>query len=365
MQRGRELTFGQARDLYFNRADVRSQHTLDSYSRALDLFFAYLGDRSFPRVLPIQQQHYLTIADIPLSLLTNDDTPVLLHFARWLASPGSEAKGGRRPYKPATVELRLAGVQNWLQFLDDFGYLPAGFNLSKAKRLAKEERIDMEPGNTVSVQLPDGIEAVIYYYDTLPLPAHLRRPTVHPDRVHRWNLTRLRNRALLHALAETGGRISELLGLNLEDFSSEAFEGDSVWRVEVTGKGGHAYDLRFFDSLTAIRAYLEARGADLNGEIPLFISHDPRYDGNRMSRVVAWRIVQRAANALGLPAVTLNDFRHWRAMQLVDAGHSLDLVQEYLGHRSMETIRTYYGNTDPSIIDDVVRHTGLPDPGDT
>ena len=170
----------------------------------------------------------------------------------------------------------------------------------------------------------------------------------------------------MHTLAETGGRISEVLSLNLADIPARNLERSEVLRVEVIGKGGHSYYLRFLDSLPAIRAYITARGANLKaslkGDIPLFVSHAPRYDGTRMSRVIAWRVVQRASKALGLRSITPHDFRHWRATQLINAGHSLDVVQEYLGHRSVETTRAYYAHTDPLRVDDAVRNTGLPDP---
>jgi integrase len=359
------ITFGEARDLYLQRATLKSGHTVDSYRRAAELFLDFLAERKTGNRLPIQQVTFVTPDDIALTALSENDAPILLHFAQWLLSPSSGKTGDRRPYKPATVELRIAGVQNWFQFLDDHGWLPADFKLAKAKRIVRDE-LSGRPSRSGPPRPPDHIEEAIYYYDTLQPPANLRKPDIDPDRPRRWELTRLRNRALLHALAETGGRISELLSLNLNDFPERYLHQREVLRVEVMGKGGHAYYLRFFDSLPAIRDYIHARGADLRanlrGEIPLFISHDPRYDGNRMSRIVAWRIVQRAARALGLHSITPHDFRHWRATQLINAGHSLDVVQDYLGHRSVETTRSYYAHTDPLRVDDAAKNTGLPDP---
>jgi integrase len=360
------LTFGEARDTYLNRATLKSPHTVDSYGRAITLFFDFLADRSGSQGLPLQKEHYVLPEDIPVSMLSEDDTPLFLHFAQWLLSPSSGKTGDQRPYKPSTVELRIAGVQNWFQFLDDYGWLPGEFKLAKAKRIVRDE-LRGRPSRSGPPSPPEHIEEVIYYYDALELPKHLRKPEVDQDRVRRWELTRLRNRALSHALAETGGRISEILSLNLDDFPERYLHKQEVLRVEVIGKGGHAYYLRFFDSLPAIRDYIHARGSDLRairGDVPLFVSHDPRYDGSRMSRIVAWRIVQRAARALGLRSITPHDFRHWRATQLINAGHSLDVVQDYLGHRSVETTRSYYAHTDPLRVDDAAKNTGLPKPED-
>ncbi len=360
------ITFGKARDAYLNRATLKSTHTLSAYERAIDLFFAFLSNRyndSTNGFVPIQAKSFVTAADIALRELEQNDAPIFLHFAQWLLSPTSGQRSDKRPYKPSTVELRIAGVVNWFQFMDDHGWLPATFQLAKARRIIRDE-LKGRPTRSGPPQPPDFIEEVIYYYDQQEYPPRLRKPDADVDQIYRWDLTRLRNRALLHALAETGGRISEVLSLNVGDFPIRNLTKKEVMRVEVRGKGGHSYSLRFYDSLAAIHAYLEARGARLRasskGDVPLFVSHDQRFDGQRMSRVIAWRVVQRAARALGLRDITPHDFRHWRATQLINAGHSIDVVQDYLGHRSVETTRAYYAHTDPLRVDDAARNTRLP-----
>jgi integrase len=361
------LTLGEARDAYLQRATLKSPHTMAAYRRAIELLLEFLADRSAVHGLPVQKTPYTVADEIPLAALTKDDAPILLHFAQWMLSTGTGQSGDKRPYKPSTVELRISGVQNWLQYLDDHGWLPPEFQLARAKRIVQDE-LQGRTHQFTPPQPPDHIEEVIYYYDALELPPHLRKPEAAPEHLQRWEVTRLRNRALLHVLAETGGRISEVLSLNLADFPARYLEKGEVLRVEVTGKGGHTYYLRFLDSLPAIRAYIEARGANLRsslrGDIPLFVSHDPHYDGKRMSRVVAWRVVQRAARALGVRSITPHDFRHWRATQLLNDGHPLDVVQDYLGHRSVETTRAYYARTDPLRVDDAAKNTRLPDPDD-
>lgn len=362
------LTLGNARDAYLQRATLKSEHTIASYRRAIELFFNFLSDRSFGSRLPIQRTQAITPEAIPLKELAPDDAPIFLQFAQWmLSAPRREQANDHRPYKPATVELRIAGIINWFQFLDDYGWLPPQFPLAKARRIVRDE-LRSRPGHSGPPQPPDHMEEIIYYYDSLELPRRLRKPDAEPAKIHEWELTQLRNRALLHSLAETGGRISEVLSLNLSAFPERYLNKNEVLRVEVVGKGGHTYYLRFFDALPAIRAYIRARGANLRatarGEVPLFVSHAPQFDGSRMSRVIAWRVVQRAARALGLKKISPHDFRHWRATQLINAGTPLDVVQDYLGHRSVETTRAYYAHTDPLRVDDAAKRTGLPKPDD-
>jgi integrase len=357
-------TFGQARDAYLQRATLKSRHTVASYARAIALFFDFLSDASAPvRALPIMHARATTIADTPLGALCEADSPILLYFAQWMLSPGSSQSADKRPYKPATVELRLAGVQSWFQFLDDHGWLPADFPLARARRIVRDE-LRSRSRHAGPPEPPLNIEEVIYFYDGLKPPRRLTGPDVPTERLERWELTRLRNCALLRALAESGGRISEVLSLHLDDFPERFLQRDDVLRIAVRGKGGHVYHLRFHAALPAVRAYIQARGAALraarSGKVPLFVSHDARFDGSRMSRTVAWRVVQRAARALGLGSITPHDFRHWRATQLLNAGYPLDVVQDYLGHRSVETTRAYYAHTDPLRVDDAARSVGLP-----
>lgn len=62
-----------------------------------------------------------------------------------------------------------------------------------------------------------------------------------------------------------------------------------------------------------------------------------------MSRIVGWRIVKRASKAMGLQqSVSPQDFRHWRALKLLEGGHTPEEVRDMLGHRSVETIRNFY-----------------------
>jgi len=352
-------TFADARDRYLHRSTLKSPHTVESYRRAIDLFLEFLGDRTGTVLLPIQEYPCSMAAEIPLEALCADDAPIFLQFAEWLLTPAADTP---RPYKPSTARLRLMGVQRWFQFLDDYNWLPRDFPLAKARRIVRDE-LHSRSRQQSPPQPPDHIVELLHYYERQERPARLQKPGVSEASIVRWELIRLRNNALLRCLAESGGRISEVLSLNVEDFPPRLLERGEVVRIRVAGKGGHAYTLRFLDALPAIRTYLKTRGADLRafrGRVPLFVSHAPHGEGQRLTRISAWHVVQNAARALGLGSISPHDFRHWRATQLVNAGQPLDVVQDFLGHRSVETTRAYYARTDPRRVDAAAQQTRLP-----
>lgn len=343
------VTFETCHREYLNRAGIKSAHTLAAYSRSIDLFFIFLADHNQPSLLPIHHFPVVPQQRSPINF-TAEDTPIFLRFAEWLMLPSSGG-GDKRPYAIATVELRVAGIQHWFQFLETQQWLPADFSLVEANRLVRNHLKPRHEAIKKAVSPIANLEPVIYYYDTQQPPKALLKSDTAPDRLERWELIRLRNCALLHCLAESGGRISELLGLGLNALAGIQARGADGLNVAIMGKGGHVYQVKFKTSLAALRGYLTKRNLDLNGlndlQDALFVSHDPRYEGSRMSRIVAWRVVRRAARAFGLSDVSPQDFRHWRAMQLIQGGRPLREVQDLLGHRSIESIRALYAQVEP------------------
>lgn len=331
------LSFGEARSRYANEARVKSSHTLDAYLRAVDLFLAFLGDRHFAKQLPIQRYAVPTVADCPIEKLTALDEPLLKCFAEWLQTP---SESDNRPYAASTVELRLAGVMRWFEFIEERGWLPDDFSLKNAVEQIKARATPNKQTREVkTVDTKPDLTSMVEYYDRQKPPKQYKPET---ERYYRWEMSRLRNAALLKTLAETGGQISAILSINMDAFARE----EKPLQVNVIGKNGYPYRITLNDSLPAIWNYVKKRdiSPEKLAETPVFVSHDKAYDGQRMSRIIAWRIVQRAAKAVGLLSVSPHDLRHWRAQQLIEAGHSLEEIQEMLGHRSLHTVKIYYGH---------------------
>lgn len=333
------ITFEQAREAYRSQAELRSIHTLSAYLRAIDLFLICLNDRSFEKRLPIQRHLKATAEELLLSLLSRDDEIILCHFARWLQTPGE--LGGRRPYASSTVELRMAGVLRWFEFMEAKGWLPSDFSLESATQQLKEYLQQQLPPvkERRTVEVSYDLTEMIGYYASLKPNSRVRR---NPEELHKWELTRLRNHALLQTLAETAGQVSAILSLNVGAIPL----GKRPVVLDVMGKSGHVYQIELDWSLPAVESYLKERAVppEKAAAMPLFVSHDARYQNARMSRIIAWRVVQRAARATGLPSISPHDLRHWRARQLIEGGASPEEVRQRLGHRSIYTVRAYYGH---------------------
>ncbi len=149
----------------------------------------------------------------------------------------------------------------------------------------------------------------------------------------------LRDRALLEILYGTGARISEAVGLAVDDLGDDA--------VTLHGKGGRTRLVplgRF--ARAALDAYLvQARpglAAAGRGTPAVFLNAR----GGPLSRQSAWTILHRAAGRAGLPvegphAVSPHTLRHSYATHLLDGGADVRVVQELLGHASVTTTQVY------------------------
>ena len=147
----------------------------------------------------------------------------------------------------------------------------------------------------------------------------------------------LRDRALLELLYGTGARISEAVGLAVDDVD----RGTGLIRLD--GKGGKqrmvpvgSYAQRAVEAyLVRARPVLAASG---RGTPALFLNAR----GSRLSRQSAWSVLRAAADRAGLTArVSPHTLRHSFATHLLDGGADVRVVQELLGHASVTTTQVY------------------------
>lgn len=147
----------------------------------------------------------------------------------------------------------------------------------------------------------------------------------------------LRNRALLELLYSTGARISEAVGLDIDDIDTRARS------ALLRGKGGkHRLVPIGRPAIDALDAYFVRGRPELarrgRGTAAIFLNAR----GGRLSRQSAWQVLQDTAERAGITrAVSPHTLRHSFATHLLEGGADVRVVQELLGHASVTTTQIY------------------------
>jgi integrase/recombinase XerD len=156
----------------------------------------------------------------------------------------------------------------------------------------------------------------------------------------------LRDHAIIELLYGTGARVSEIVGIDINDFSQSDIEGNPITTLKLRGKGskerivplGSFAKSALDEYLVRIRPSLLTKSKSARVETALFLNQR----GSRLSRQSAWQMISDAADATGLSGkVSPHVFRHSYATHLLDGGADIRVVQELLGHASVTTTQIY------------------------
>lgn len=257
-----------------------SPHTLSNYSRDVDKYLGWLGNK------PLADVRTGDIEDFLLQL-RNDIGLAASSTARILAS----VRG-----------LHSFGVQERELSADVSASVPV-------------------PAQADSIPKAMSVDEVIRLIDACP-NAEAATPL------------NLRDRALVEMLYSTGARITELLDLDIDDLDAK-----NRW-VKVRGKGGKERIVPLGDpALEAVDQYRVRGRETLNkkGSPALFLNRS----GNRMGRQSGFKVVSEAAERAGLGHVSPHTLRHSFATHLLEGGADVRVVQELLGHASVATTQIY------------------------
>lgn len=147
----------------------------------------------------------------------------------------------------------------------------------------------------------------------------------------------LRDRAILEVLYGVGARVSEVVGLDVDDLDREG------QIVRLRGKGDKerivplgSYAAEALDAYrTRARPVLAGKGS---GSPALFLNQR----GGRLTRQGVWGVLKGAAERAGLgEAISPHTLRHSFATHLLQGGADVRIVQELLGHASVTTTQIY------------------------
>jgi integrase/recombinase XerD len=247
------------------------------------------------------------------------ETPI--HYLAMLASPG---RGRRVPLRPTTLRRRAASIRGFYRFCYAEGLidtdLAGRFDLPRQPRLLPEVLTVAEVERLLETKTADTAEGI-------------------------------RDRALLELLYAAGLRISEAVGLDMDDIDlDEAL-------VRVIGKGDRERQVPVGEVaivwltlyVAEVRPGLLAHkpGERLRGG-PLFVS----VRGDRFDRRRAWEMLVAAARQAELKdGISPHTLRHSFATHLLEGGADLRIVQELLGHASINTTQLYTHLTGERIKD--------------
>lgn len=144
--------------------------------------------------------------------------------------------------------------------------------------------------------------------------------------------TKLRDRAIVFLMLDTGLRASELCGLAACDVD---FKNARIW---VMGKGKKERFLPMSpDTRAVLWKYLNKDRLDEPASAPLFAM----IDGRPMTRVSLLQLLRRLGERAGVRDVHPHRFRHTFAIQFLRNGGDVYALQAALGHTTLEMVRRY------------------------
>ncbi|WP_144750900.1 site-specific tyrosine recombinase XerD [Curtobacterium pusillum] len=290
-----------------------SQHTLSAYRRDLGTFASWIATAPVIESDGADRAGGSAVLD-DVGRIGRAD---LAGFVTYLATRPSGALA------PRSVARMLSSVRSFTAFAAGEGWL------------------QLDPGATVRppkapMRLPKAIS--VHDMERLLAAASTGSADGAAD-----DLVGLRDKALLELLYATGARISEAVGLSVDDVTTLSDAGGELSVVKVTGKGNKqrviplgSYARAAIDAyLVRARPVFAARGASTPA---LFLGAR----GARLSRQSAWLVIQAAASRAELAEhVSPHTFRHSFATHLLEGGADVRVVQELLGHASVATTQIY------------------------
>jgi site-specific recombinase XerD len=148
----------------------------------------------------------------------------------------------------------------------------------------------------------------------------------------------IRDRALLAAMASSGGRASEIASLTLDQIVREK----DGYKIQVCGKT----DIEYRDAHLSVEAYeliqkwLEVQPLPCEYIFTSFAGRGNRANNTHISETGIWKVVQKYAAKCNFKHVKPHDFRRFVGTNL--AKEDIRKAQKALGHKSIETTARHY-----------------------
>lgn len=257
-----------------------SSHTVEAYGRDLERYVKALEEKGVTEPDDVTR-------------------PLIEEHLEHLAEEG---------YAPSSVERALSAIKSFHRFM------------------LQEEISSVSPA--AALPLPKKAER-------LPDVLSVRQALALLDQPFPKTAAGQRDRAIIEVLYGCGLRVSELTGLDVGAVSLE----DEV--VRVIGKGSKERLVPLMGSAhKALAEYLsDWRGELVSSKSGAAVFLNVR--GGRISRQSVFAIVERAGRVVGIDGLHPHTLRHSFATHMLQGGADIRIVQELLGHSSIQTTQLY------------------------
>jgi integrase/recombinase XerD len=254
--------------------------------------------------------HYLKKGEAVLSL--NEVNRVhIVQFLGFLKDQGKSSK---------TVARHIASVRSFHQFL------------------LRDKATNQDP--SVQIEIPRQERSLPKVLSLQEVEILLDAP-MPPDHFG------IRDKAILEVLYATGIRVSELIGLDIENIHV------TMGFVRCFGKGNKERIIPIGRTAAdAIKHFLDEGRPQFvskkHRDSALFLNHQ----GMRLTRQGLWKILKKLAKSAGIEKeLTPHTLRHSFATHLLENGADLKAVQEMLGHADISTTQIYTQTTKTKLKD--------------
>lgn len=284
---------------YMGTIRGKSPKTVEEYYLDLRTFFRYIKWRR-GIVPPDTEFEKISISDIDLDLVKTIDLTQVFEYMNYLSA--------ERRNNSATRSRKVSSLRSFFKYLTN-----------------KAGKLDVNPVKELETpKIKRSLPRYLTLEQSLELLAKVN------------GKTKERDYCILMLFLNCGMRLSELVGLNLNDvhFSNST--------VKITGKGNKERIVYLNDAcIDALNRYLEVRPKDsLADRNALFISGQKK----RISPKTVQYIVKKYLSQIGLsgPGYSVHKLRHTAATLMYQYGHvDIRVLKDILGHENLGTTEIY------------------------
>lgn len=287
------MTLNEAKELFLDQIPHLKSGSIHTYR-------AYAGDLDF-WILRFHAEKMMNVKDLEIQLKPSTLRKILSDKMK----KNSSHQGAG--WEKTTACRRLSALRSWLKFLRQRGILQKNCSL-------------LVPSPKVSKKLP-------LFFKIEEMETLVESPSLE-------TILGRRDRALFEILYGAGLRVSEAIGLNVEDLSFE--EG----YLKVFGKGSKERLVPIGPkAISAVKTMLKDRIENgWNSERALFLN----FRGSRLTTRGVARILARNIIRLGCSHfISPHGLRHSFATHLLASGADIRSIQSLLGHEKITTTQRY------------------------